>query len=141
LLIIEIALGIVLGVLILRFFGEILSLAIVIAVITAIALVIALAYFRLAPNLPSHWDRENVTIFLRLFIAFAAMFGIPYWFFNKIAATKSKLGAIFRGDPPFDRSSYKAYWRVAIVTPFILATAIIRGVVGAFVGYGMTTRF
>lgn len=144
-LVIEIALGIVLGLLIWNNLDIILASAGVLAIVGIIVVVIGTVIFlvnsRSAPALPTNWDREYVTLFVRAFIAIAAMLGVPYWSFNKIAAMKSKLGSIFRGDPPFDRSSYKAYLRVLILTPFFLATAIVGGAVGALVGYGMTTRF
>jgi len=111
-LIIEIALGIVLAVLILRLLPAILASALLIGVIALLGAILLLVWLNL----------ENVAIFVAAFGAAALLYGVPFWLKNTITAKYPTLGTLIRGEPPYDHLS-KQPQRLLIMACFALAVA------------------
>jgi hypothetical protein len=111
-LVIEIALGIVLAVLILRLLPAILAGALLIGGLTLLGVL----FFTVWLNL------EKVAIFVAAFGTAALLYGVPFWLKDTITAKYPTLGALIRGEPPHDHFS-KQPQRLLIMACFALVVA------------------
>jgi hypothetical protein len=111
-LVIEIALGIVLAVLILRFLPAILGGAILIGVIALLGVILLLVWFNL----------DKVAVFVGAIGAVTLLYGVPFWLQSTITARYPGFGTLVRGEPPYDRLS-KQPQRIIVMACFALAVA------------------
>ncbi|MCX5902769.1 MAG: hypothetical protein NTV89_04695 [Proteobacteria bacterium] len=111
-LIIEIALGIVLAVFILRFLPAILAGAMLIGAIALLVVILLLVWFNL----------EKVAIYVAAIVAMALLYGVPFWLQSAITAKYPNFGALLRGEPPYDHLS-KQPQRLLVMAIFALAIA------------------
>ena len=111
-LILQIALGIVLGALILFFLPAIVAGVVVVGLVALVLLLVLLAWFNL----------QEVAVIAGLLGAFALLFGIPFLLMVGLTRRYPKLGAVLHGGPPYDTTS-KLPMRIAVMAPVALAVA------------------
>lgn len=111
-LIVEIALGIVLAVLILRFLPTIIASAMLMGVIALLGVILSLVWFNL----------EKVAIFVAAIGAMVLLYGVPLWLQSVITTKYPAFGTLVRGESPYDHLS-KQPQRLLIMACFALAVA------------------
>lgn len=111
-LIIEIALGIVLAVLILRFLPAILVGAMLIGAIALLGVILMLVWFNL----------KEAASFVAVIGAMVLLYGVPFWLQSSITAKYPTFGALVRGEPPYNHFS-KQPQRLLIMAFFALVVA------------------
>ena len=111
-LIVEVALGIVLAVLILRFLPAILAGAMFIGAIALLGVILLLVWFNL----------EEVASFVAAIGAIALLYGVPFWLQSTITTKYPTFGTLIRGDSPYDQMS-KQPQRLLVMALFAVAVA------------------
>ncbi len=111
-LIVEIALGIVLAILILRFLPVIFVGAILVGIVTFFGGIVLLVWFNL----------EKVAVFVAPIASMVLLYGIPFWLQGTITAKYPTFGALVRGESPYDQLS-KQPKRLLVMTFFAVAVA------------------
>jgi hypothetical protein len=109
-LIVEIALGVVLAVLILRFLPAILTGAMLLGAIALLGVILLLVWFNL----------EKVAVFVAAVGAIALLYGVPFWLQSTIIAKYPTFGTLVHGKPPYDQLS-KQPQRLLVMVFFAVA--------------------
>ena len=120
-LIVEIALGIVLAVIILRLLPEIVAVAIVVGVIALIAIMALLIWFNF----------QTIAIYVGALGVVGVLYGIPFWLKAKIEKKHPPFAALIRGEPPYNHIE-KQPLRLTVMACFSVAVAAVG--LGALLG-------
>jgi hypothetical protein len=112
LLIVQIALGIVLAVLILRILPAFLAGAMFTGAIALLGVILLLVWFNL----------EKVAIFVAVVGAMVLLYGVPFWLQSTVAAKYPTFGALVRGESPYDQLS-KQPQRLLVMAIFAVTVA------------------
>lgn len=113
-LIIEIALGIILAVLILRFLPTIVAGAILLALVAAFILIVALVWLNL----------KDVAAVVGALAVVAVVYGIPFWLKDKIAQRYPTFDALIKGNPPYNQL-VKQPFRITVMALFAVTLAAV----------------
>ncbi len=111
-LIVQIALGIVLAVLILRILPAFLAGAMFTGAIALLGVILLLVWFNL----------EKVAIFVAVVGAMVLLYGVPFWLQSTVAAKYPTFGALVRGESPYDQLS-KQPQRLLVMAIFAVTVA------------------
>lgn len=123
-LIIEIALGIVLTVLILRFWPAILGGSLILGVLAVVVLIGVFVWSKIENAPPEH-----VAVVVAAMVGIGLLYGVPLWLKDNVANRFPKLHALIIGHSPFDGLA-KLPLRVAVMTS--LAIALVMASVASF---------
>ncbi len=113
-LIIEIALGIVLAVLILRFLPAIVAGAILLALVVAFILIATLVWLNL----------EEIAAIVGAMAVVAVVYGVPFWLKDKIAQRYPSFDALIKGNPPYNQLA-KQPLRITVMALFAFTLAAV----------------
>jgi hypothetical protein len=117
----EIALGIVLAVIILRLLPAIVAVAMVVGVIALIAITALLIWLNF----------QTIAVYVGALGAVGVMYGIPFELKAKIEKRYPPFAALIRGEPPYNQMARQPL-RIAVMACFSVAVAAVG--VGALLG-------
>lgn len=120
-LILEIAVGIVLAVIILRVLPATLASALVLGLIALLVITIALVWLNL----------KTIAIYIAAVGAASILYGVPFLLKDQVTKKYPGFTSLIRGEPPYDQIT-KQPLRIAVMACFSVAVASIA--VGALVG-------
>ncbi|MEO8158002.1 MAG: hypothetical protein ABI648_09415 [Betaproteobacteria bacterium] len=113
-LIIEIALGIVLGVLILRFWPAVVGGSLILGVLALAFLIVVFVWSKIE-KVPS----EHAAVVVATMVGLGLLYGVPLWLKDNLATRYPKLHALITGHIPFNGVA-KLPLRIAVITSLVI---------------------
>ena len=127
-LIIEIALGIVLGVLILRFWPAILGGSLILGLLALAFLIVVFVWSKLEKAPPEH-----VALVVAAMVGVGLLYGVPLWLKDNLANRYPKLHALITGNTPFNGFA-RLPLRIAVITS-LAVTLVVASIASFFASF------